>query len=46
VEAFNLTGRANEVEEVVVTGGSYRQVTLREPPRTVRVGLRLALPID
>jgi hypothetical protein len=41
VEAFNLTGRANEVEEVVVSGNSYRQVTLREPPRTVRVGLRL-----
>jgi hypothetical protein len=46
VEAFNLTGRANEVEEVVVSGAGYRQVTLRQPPRTLRVGLRLGLPID
>ncbi|HET8648258.1 MAG TPA: TonB-dependent receptor, partial [Vicinamibacteria bacterium] len=35
VEGFNLTQRGNEVEEVVVSGGSYRAVTFREPPRVL-----------
>ena len=46
LEAFNLTQRANEVEEVVVTGGAYRQVTLRQPPRTIRLGVRVGLASD
>jgi hypothetical protein len=41
LEGFNLTQRGNEVEEVVVTGPDYRSVTFREPPRTLRLGLRL-----
>ena len=41
LEGFNLTQRGNEVEEVVVTGPDYRRVTFREPPRTLRLGLRL-----
>lgn len=41
LEGFNLTQRGNEVEEVVVTGDDYRRVTFREPPRTLRLGLRL-----
>jgi hypothetical protein len=43
LDAFNLTQRANEVEEVVVSGGSYRAVTFRQPPRLVRLGLRVLL---
>jgi hypothetical protein len=43
LEGFNLTQRGNEVEEVVVTGPDYRRVTFREPPRTLRLGVRLEL---
>lgn len=43
LEGFNLTQRGNEVEEVVVSGGSYRAVTFRQPPRLLRLGLRLSL---
>jgi hypothetical protein len=43
LEGFNLTQRGNEVEEVVVSGDAYRRVTFRQPPRLVRLGLRLAL---
>jgi len=41
LEGFNLTQRGNEVEEVVVSGSGYRQVTFRQPPRSIRLGLRL-----
>jgi hypothetical protein len=41
LEAFNLLNTGNEVEENVVTGGSFRQPTAIEPPRALRVGLRL-----
>ena len=39
-EAFNLLGSANEVEENVVSGDSFRRTTLVQPPRALRLGLR------
>jgi hypothetical protein len=41
LEAFNLLDTANEVEEDVATGPSFRQPTAIEPPRAFRLGLRL-----
>ena len=41
VEAFNLLDMKNEVEEDVVDGPSFRQVTAIQPPRAVRIGLRI-----
>jgi hypothetical protein len=41
LETFNLLNTANEVEEDVVTGASFRQPTAIEPPRVFRLGLRL-----
>jgi hypothetical protein len=43
VEAFNLLDMRNEVEEDVTWGPSFRRVTATQPPRAVRLGLRLAL---
>ena len=43
VEAFNLLDMQNEVEEDVTTGPSFRVVTATQPPRAVRLGLRLEL---
>ena len=40
-DAFNLFETANEVEEDVVTGPGFRTVTAVQPPRVVRLGLRL-----
>lgn len=40
-DAFNLLGTANEVEEDVVTGPGFRTVTAVQPPRVIRLGLRL-----
>jgi hypothetical protein len=40
-DAFNLLGTANEVEEDVVTGPAFRTVTAVQPPRVIRLGLRL-----
>lgn len=40
-DAFNLLETANEVEEDVVTGPGFRTVTAVQPPRVVRLGLRL-----
>lgn len=40
-EAFNLLDKRNEVEEDIVTGPTYRRVTVVQPPRAVRLGLRL-----
>lgn len=41
VEAFNLLDMKNEVEEDVADGPSFRRVTAIQPPRAVRIGLRL-----
>jgi len=41
LEAFNLLGDAREVEEDVVTDPAYRQVTAVQPPRALRLGVRL-----
>ena len=43
VEAFNLLDMKNEVEEDVTWGPSFRRVTAIQPPRAVRLGLRLEL---
>jgi hypothetical protein len=42
-EAFNILDMRNEVEEDVVTGPSFRRVTAIQPPRAVRIGLRIEL---
>jgi len=41
LDAFNLTNRANEVEEDPLTGATFRQTTAVQPPRTLRLGLRI-----
>ena len=41
LDAFNLTNRANEVEERVVTGPGFRTVTAVQPPRAVQIGARM-----
>jgi hypothetical protein len=43
VEAFNLLDMQNEVEEDVAWGPNFRAVTATQPPRAVRLGLRLEL---
>jgi hypothetical protein len=40
VEAFNLLGTGNEVEEDVVWGPGFRDPTAVQPPRAVRLGAR------
>ena len=40
VEAFNLLGVRNEVEENPVWGASFRDPTAVQPPRAVRLGAR------
>jgi hypothetical protein len=40
-EAFNVLGIRNEVEENPVWGPSFREPTAFQPPRVVKVGLRL-----
>jgi hypothetical protein len=40
VDAFNLTNHANEVEEDVLSGPTFRLSTAVQPPRTLRLGLR------
>jgi hypothetical protein len=42
LDAFNITNHANEVEEDVMTGPTFRQSTALQPPRTLRLGVRLA----
>jgi hypothetical protein len=42
-EAFNLFNNAHEVEEDVVTGSAFRTPTASQPPRVLRVGVRLDL---
>jgi hypothetical protein len=41
VEAFNLFNKANEVEENPVTGPSFRVPTAVQPPRALRIGVRV-----
>jgi hypothetical protein len=41
VEGFNLLGTAHEVEEDVLTGAGFRTPTAQQPPRALRLGLRL-----
>jgi len=41
IDAFNLTNFDYEVEENAVAGATFRQPTFVQPPRTVRVGVRL-----
>ena len=40
VEAFNLLGLRNEVEEDPVWGPRFRETTAIQPPRVARVGVR------
>jgi hypothetical protein len=40
-EGFNLLGTAHEVEEDVLTGVGFRTPTAQQPPRALRLGLRL-----
>lgn len=40
LDAFNITNHANEVEEDVMTGPSFRVPTAVQPPRTLRIGVR------
>jgi hypothetical protein len=41
LEAYNLTNATIEAEEYVVTGAAFRTVSAVQPPRAVRVGLRV-----
>ena len=41
LDIFNLTNHANELEEDVLTGPSFRLSTIVQPPRTLRLGARL-----
>jgi hypothetical protein len=40
-EVYNLLNTANEVEEDVLTGPAFRTPTAVQPPRAIRVGMRL-----
>jgi hypothetical protein len=42
VDAFNLTNRADEVEERAVTGTMFRAPTAVQPPRTIHFGARVS----
>ena len=41
IESFNLLNTKNEVEEDVVTGPSFRTPTAVQPPRVLRMMLRV-----
>ena len=40
-DMFNVTNLANEVEERVVAGSTFRTVTAVQPPRSFHLGLRV-----
>jgi hypothetical protein len=40
-EVYNLLNTANEVEEDVLTGPAFRSPTAVQPPRAIRLGLRV-----
>jgi hypothetical protein len=42
LEAYNLLNTNNEVAENVVTGPAFRDPTVVQPPRSLRVGLRFS----
>jgi hypothetical protein len=42
VDAYNMINLGNEVEERIVTGPGFRDITAIQPPRTVHAGLRLS----
>ncbi len=42
IDAFNAFNIGREVEEYVLTNADFRRVTAIEPPRTLRLGLRLS----
>jgi hypothetical protein len=41
VDAYNVINLGNEVEERIVTGPGFRDITAIQPPRTLHAGLRL-----
>jgi len=41
LEVFNLLNTNNEIEENEVSGPAFRAATAVQPPRSVRLGLRL-----
>ncbi|HEV7499350.1 MAG TPA: hypothetical protein VGQ33_05060, partial [Vicinamibacteria bacterium] len=41
LEAFNLRGTGIEVEENVTWGPYYRETSAVQPPRSLRLGMRL-----
>ena len=41
LEVFNLPNLAQEIEEDIVTGPAFRTITAVQPPRVMRVGLRV-----
>jgi hypothetical protein len=41
VDAYNVINLGNEVEERVVTGPGFRDITAIQPPMAVQIGLRL-----
>ncbi len=41
LDIFNLTNHANELEEDVVSGPNFRLSTVVQPPRTLRLGVRV-----
>jgi len=41
LDVFNLLNMDNEVEEDIVTGPAFRAITAVQPPRVVRLGVRL-----
>jgi hypothetical protein len=42
LDAYNLAGMRKEVEEYVVTGPRFRDITAVQPPRSVHVGARVS----
>jgi hypothetical protein len=43
MDVYNLPGMGKEVEEYVVTGPNFRDITAVQPPRTVLIGLRFSM---
>ena len=41
LDIFNLTNHANELEEDVLSGPTFRESTVVQPPRTMRFGVRV-----
>lgn len=41
LDVFNLTNHANELEEDVLSGPDFRLASIIQPPRTLRLGVRL-----